>query len=238
MDSHELLSLLSNRLHRQEVRLALIGSVHVTTSGLLLIELDTRFDSDRIGDCSTGVPLATAATVVLSLSAKFFTILWMFSMSCRVNVCDSPTLSTKLLLSPVTLLNPIGIPLVLLDDPVATPELPATDDDDDDPELAPEPPAVNVRLVLCAFDLLPLAPEVGFNVLSCSWISIMWSPRRTDRFSGDLPLRKSFTWLSFRDSNACMTVFSARWAKSPVSTFGVNINFDPSMRPLSRSDPS
>lgn len=75
MDSHELLSLLSSRLHRQEVRLALIGSVQVTTSGLLLIELDTRFDSDRIGDCSTGVPLATLATVGLSLSAKFFTIL-------------------------------------------------------------------------------------------------------------------------------------------------------------------
>lgn len=88
MDSHEWLSLESSRLHRHEVRLALIGSVQVS-SGLLfvLIELDTRFDSDLIGDCSPDTSLSTTlATVGLSLSARFFTMLWMFSMSCLVNV--------------------------------------------------------------------------------------------------------------------------------------------------------
>lgn len=52
----------------------------------------------------------------------------------------------------------------------------------------------------------------GDNVESCSCMSIIWSPRRTLRLSGDLPLKKSFTWLSLSDSSACITVFSARWA--------------------------
>lgn len=34
---------------------------------------------------------------------------------------------------------------------------------------------------------------LGVTVDSCSWISIMWSPRRIVRFSGALPDRKSFT---------------------------------------------
>lgn len=55
-------------------------------------------------------------------------------------------------------------------------------------------------------------PEFGVTVLSCNWMSIMWSPRRMLRLRGVLPLRKSFTWLSFRDSSACITVFSGRCA--------------------------
>ena len=43
----------------------------------------------------------------------------------------------------------------------------------------------------------PLAAGVerapGETVDSCSWISIMWSPRRMVRLSGALPERKSFT---------------------------------------------
>ena len=34
---------------------------------------------------------------------------------------------------------------------------------------------------------------VGATADSCSWISIMWSPRRIVRFSGAFPDRKSFT---------------------------------------------
>lgn len=52
----------------------------------------------------------------------------------------------------------------------------------------------------------------GLTVLSCSWMIIMWSPRRMFRFRGDLPLRKSFTCESFSDSSACITVLSGRWA--------------------------
>ena len=46
-----------------------------------------------------------------------------------------------------------------------------------------------------------------FNIHT--WIIIKWSPSLTLRFKGDLPLKKSFTWLSFNDSSACITVFSA-----------------------------
>lgn len=56
--------------------------------------------------------------------------------------------------------------------------------------------------------LLPV--EAGLTVLSCNWMSIMWSPRRMLRFRGVLPLRKSFTCESLRDSSACITVFSGR----------------------------
>lgn len=34
----------------------------------------------------------------------------------------------------------------------------------------------------------------GATADSCSWMSIMWSPRRIVRLSGALPDRKSFTW--------------------------------------------
>lgn len=53
-------------------------------------------------------------------------------------------------------------------------------------------------------------PPAGLTVLSCSWMSIMWSPRRMLRFSGVLPLRKSLTCESLSDSSACITVFSGR----------------------------
>ena len=48
--------------------------------------------------------------------------------------------------------------------------------------------------LLC--EVVPLADrleELGVTVESCSWISIMWSPRRIVRFRGALPDRKSFT---------------------------------------------
>lgn len=35
---------------------------------------------------------------------------------------------------------------------------------------------------------------LGDTVDSCSWISIMWSPKRMVRLSGALPVRKSLTW--------------------------------------------
>lgn len=57
----------------------------------------------------------------------------------------------------------------------------------------------------------------GLTVLNCNWINIIWSPSRMLRFSGVLPLKKSLTWESFNDSNACMTVFSGRWACENVT---------------------
>lgn len=66
---------------------------------------------------------------------------------------------------------------------------------------------IELRLERCDDD-----PELGVTVLSCNWMSIIWSPRRMLRFNGVLPLRKSFTWLSLRDSRACITVFSGRCA--------------------------
>lgn len=52
-----------------------------------------------------------------------------------------------------------------------------------------------------------LAPD---TVLSCSWMSIMWSPSRMLRFRGALPHRNSLTWVSLRDSSACMMPISGR----------------------------
>lgn len=111
LGSHELLSLLSNLLHKHEVKLALIGSAHgdggpleiellLAAGGMLgSIELETRFDRDLIGDsveedftgdsvsisscATTGL---TVAIVELSLSVRFFTILWILSISCFVKV--------------------------------------------------------------------------------------------------------------------------------------------------------
>lgn len=95
---------------------------------LELIELETRLDRDLIGDSEadgltsdsvsigSGALGRTIAIVGFSLSARFFTILWIFSSSCLVKVCDSVTCSTKDLLpeelppsAAVTRLNPIGI---------------------------------------------------------------------------------------------------------------------------------
>lgn len=193
--SQELLSLLSSLLQRHEVRLALMGSVRVEGKsvgrmlllllllhggGMLLelIELDTRLDRDLIGDSDadglasgsvsigSGALGRTIAIVGFSLSARFFTILWIFSNSCLVKVCDSVTCSTMVLppdeLPPsavVTRLNPIGMVVLLREDEacirlvLAPVELPA---------------AAPVRLRdLCVFDLLPLWDE-GFRVLNCS----------------------------------------------------------------------
>lgn len=215
LGSQELLSLLSSLLQRQEVRLALIGSAHgddgplarvllLHAGGMLeLIELDTRFDRDLIGDSeaadrgrdSVSIGLwahgTTVAVVGLSLSAKFFTKLWILSISCLVRVCASLTCSTMerlveaALSAAVTLRKPIGIDVLLWlrEDEAWIKLVPAPLD-------APEE-AVMVR-VLWVFERVPLC-EDGFKVLSCSWISIIWSPRRTLRLSGDLPLRKSFT---------------------------------------------
>lgn len=66
---------------------------------------------------------------------------------------------------------------------------------------------IELRLERC-----DVVPEFGVTVLSCSWMSIMWSPSRMLRFSGVFPLKKSLTWLSLSDSSACMTVFSGRCA--------------------------
>ena len=54
------------------------------------------------------------------------------------------------------------------------------------------------------------------NYFELTWIIIKWSPSLTLRFKGDFPLKKSFTWLSFNDSRACITVFSAfpGWIRS------------------------
>lgn len=69
---------------------------------------------------------------------------------------------------------------------------------------------IELRLERC--DPVDPPPVFGVTVLSCSWMSIMWSPKRMLRLSGVFPLKKSLTWLSFRDSSACITVFSGRWA--------------------------
>lgn len=58
------------------------------------------------------------------------------------------------------------------------------------------------------------------------------------RFKGVFPLKKSLTCESFSDSSACITVFSGRCASNPVSTLGIRIIFEPSINPLSLSDPS
>lgn len=53
---------------------------------------------------------------------------------------------------------------------------------------------------------------VELTVLNCNWINIIWSPKRILKFNGVLPLKKSLTCESFKDSKACITVFSGRWA--------------------------
>lgn len=179
--SQELLSLLSSLLHRHDVRLALIGSVRVEGSsagwvlllllllphgrGMLpgLIELDTRLDRDLIGDSEvdglasgsvsigSGALGRTIAIVGFSLSARFFTILWIFSSSCLVKVCDSVMCSTMVLLpdtpepsADVTRRNPIGMVVRLREDEACI-------------KLLLDPPDVPVKLRdLCVFDLLPL----------------------------------------------------------------------------------
>lgn len=105
------LSLLSNLLQRHEVRLALIGSVqgegrsagrlmllHGSGMSLVFVEQDTRLDRDLIGESDgevltsgsdsigSGALGRTMAMVGFSLSARFFTMLWMFSSSCLVKV--------------------------------------------------------------------------------------------------------------------------------------------------------
>lgn len=131
------------------MRLALIGSVQAEgkSSGRLLlllgtgmllelIELDTKLERDLIGDSDAGCLTSgsvsigsgalgrTIAIVAFSLSARFLTMLWIFSSSCLVNVCVSVTCSIMVLLldplepSVATLRKPIGI-LVLLRDEVA-----------------------------------------------------------------------------------------------------------------------
>lgn len=52
-----------------------------------------------------------------------------------------------------------------------------------------------------------VAPD---TVLSCSCISIMWSPNRMLKLSGALPHRNSFTWVSLSDSSACIMPISGR----------------------------
>lgn len=52
---------------------------------------------------------------------------------------------------------------------------------------------VGMVAVLALLLLLPCMAAEEFTVDSCSWISIMWSPRRIVRFRGALPDRKSTT---------------------------------------------
>lgn len=58
---------------------------------------------------------------------------------------------------------------------------------------------------------LELLEELEFKVESCNCISIIWSPNLIVKLSGDLPLKKSLTWVSFKDSSACITEFSGLW---------------------------
>lgn len=81
-------------------------------------------------------------------------------------------------------------------------------------------------------------PPLGVTVDSCSWISIMWSPRRIVRFSGALPDRKSFTCESLRLSSACITLCSGRCASKPVSTLGNKVSLLPSTSWFSCKVPS
>lgn len=62
-------------------------------------------------------------------------------------------------------------------------------------------------------------PVAGVTVDSWSCMSIMWSPRRMVRLRGALPERKSLTWESLRDSRACMTLCSGRWACKESSSW-------------------
>lgn len=118
-------------------------------------------------------------------------------------------------------------PLVPVLPPTPAAAAASTADEDNDVELAPEQPVPagitgTVDVVLAAALMLePLAPPAtgatvaapppaGLTVLSCSWMSIMWSPRRMLKLSGVLPLRKSLTCASLSDSSACITVFSGR----------------------------
>lgn len=117
--------------------------LHGTGMLLVLIELETRFDRDLIGDSDaegltsgsvsigSGALGRTMAIVGFSLSARFFTMLWIFSSSCLVKVCVSVTCSTMVLLldplepSAATLRNPIGILVLLLEDEVCIRLVPA-----------------------------------------------------------------------------------------------------------------
>lgn len=81
----------------------------------------------------------------------------------------------------------------------------AADDDDDDDDVD---------------------PVVPVTVLNCSWINIMWSPKRILKFNGVFPLRKSFTCESFSDSSACITVFSGRWACNQERMESISDIFD------------
>lgn len=78
----------------------------------------------------------------------------------------------------------------------------------------------------------------GDTVDSCSWISIMWSPRRMVKLRGALPVKKSFTCPSLRLSRACMTLCSGRWVSKPVSTEGRRVILAPSMMLFSSKVPS
>ncbi len=62
---------------------------------------------------------------------------------------------------------------------------------DDDEEDVEEVGMVAVLALLLL--LLPCIAAEELTVDSCSWISIMWSPRRIVRFRGALPDRKSTT---------------------------------------------
>lgn len=228
----------SKLLHKHEVRFALIGSVHTMFScvngaspsavliagmffiGIVLIGFDTRFDNDFIGDCSSSefasLPVTLALrfaciddnelTIFLRLSKSSFDNIRSFcwvavSLECRWSFGFLAQFSSS-----------DGLALVdgICDvDAVRDHVLRGRMDDvrwsewrdigvrDDSPEVE-------------ASDEVDALDE--FTVLSCNWISIMWSPRRMLRFNGVFPLRKSLTWESFSDSSACITVFSGRWA--------------------------
>lgn len=66
----------------------------------------------------------------------------------------------------------------------------------------------------------------------------MSSPSRIVRFRGAFPDRKSFTWESFKLSNACITLCSGRCANRPVSTFGNKVSRLPSCKRFSLRVPS
>lgn len=73
---------------------------------------------------------------------------------------------------------------------------------------------------------------------NCNCISIMWSPSLIVRLRGAAPERKSFTWVSFRLSKACITDCSGFGLMSPVSARGRRVTVLPSTSRFVPIEPS
>lgn len=205
-----------------------------------LMEFDTRLLSDLIGLWSSACFESSSSSMkfdkLLTILSKLSTSLIKYELR---SLCSKLSVGERVdddaLLPAVNKSKTLELPSIFFRKPLVR--------DVEPPEL----PAFDV-LGMATFDLMgnccgvvcvdAAATVLGLIVLSWSWMSIMWSPRRTLRFNGDFPLKKSFTCESFRDSRACITVFSARCVNKPVSTFGVRTTFDPSTIPLSFNVPS